>query len=441
MSGRRGRSFGANVLISFAFTGLLTGLAFTNSVVIARWVGAEGRGLYALGVAALGILIPLTNLGLSFSSTWALGRRQSLRDVSSLNHLWSGFVLLVSGVLVAGGLLWFGGIPEVEWALVAMVALGTLPAAVYSENTRGVLLGLGQVVRYNTVQTLQVVALLVGNLTLLGFGPRAVLLTLVLGYWAPAVLLLLGHVPHALKLTVPPKGFRQTQIGYGVKATGTHLVEVLLIRLDYLLVTPIVGVAALGLYSVSDQIATVMAWGGQIAGRMMLAESSADQEGENARWKLGLGVRTLIVVVGVAAIGAAATGWWIIPTVFGAEFESAFVGMLILLPAAVMRGSTALIGTYLMGRNVIRPVLVAGAAAIVVIVVGSPLAAWAFGWLGVAAVRVLAVFVQLALIARAYRATTGERFRWVLDGDDISALVTWTKVRFERVRGPRPPEK
>jgi|GEM_PF-2071980 len=435
MTQRRGRSFGANVLISFAFTGLLTALAFTNSIVIARWVGAEGRGLYALGVAVLGVLIPLTNLGLGFASTWAIGRGESIPRVVSLNHLWSAVVLLICSTLVGGALLRFQGVPEVEWALVGLVALITLPAAVYSENARGVMLGLGQVVRYNGVQTLQVIALLIANLTLLGIGPQAVLLTLVIGYWVPAFIVLLGHVPKLAEASWPPKELRKSQVGYGVKATGTHLVEILIIRLDYLLVTPIIGVAALGLYSVADQIATVLAWGGLVAGRMMLAESSSDRAGDAARWKLGLGVRTLLLVVGVAAIFAASTGWYIIPTVFGEEFAPAYIGLLILLPAAQLRGSTALIGTYLMGRSVLRPVLIAGAAAIAVIAVGSPIAAHFFGWRGVAVVRVIAYAVQLVLTARAYRQATGESFRWILDRDDVNALAAWARLRLAKRRG------
>lgn len=440
MSARAGRSFGANILITFGFVGLLTALAFGNSVIVARMVGAEGRGLYALAVAALGILIPIANLGLSFSSTWALGQGREPRDVVSLVHLWSGGVLVVCGLLVLPLFLWFRGLPEVEWALVAVATLITLPAAVYGDNTRGVFLGLNQVVRYNAVQTANVLVLLVANLTLLGIGPRAVLLTLVLGYWIPATVIFLGHLRHIGKLRLPPRDFVREQAGYGVKATGTHFVEVLLLRLDYLLVTPIVGVVAIGLYSVADQIATVMAWGGQVAGRLMLAESAADSEGEVARKKLGLGVRLLLCVVALAALGAAATGWYLIPVVFGEEFRDAYLGMVILLPVAMLRGSSSLIGTYLMGRNAMRPVLVAGGVAVAVILVASPLAALAGGWRAVAGVRVVAVALQLSLTARAYRLESGERFRWLLNGEDLKALGNWVAARRARRAASRPPE-
>jgi len=426
---RSGRSFGANVLISFAFTGLLTAMALGNSVIIARMVGAEGRGLYALAVAALGILSPLTNLGLGFSSTWALGRGEAPTKVVSLNHAWSALMLLTCTGLVAPALFYFEGVPAAEWALIAVATLAALPASVYTENVRGVFLGRNQIIRYNSVQTGVVLVQLIANLTLLQYGRRAVLLAWLIAYWLPSIIILLGHVPALRRFAFPERAFREEQVGYGVRAAGTHLLDMLLFRLDYLLVTPIVGVAAIGLYSVADQIVAVLGWGGQVAGRMMLAESSADVDGVSARRKLGLGVRTLILVVGFALVGAAATGWLVIPAVFGEDFRGAYLGMLILLPGALLRGASSMLGTYLMGRAVLRPVLIAGAAAIVIVVVGSPIAAMTSGWLGVAAVRVVAMTVQLALVVRAYREVTGESMRWVLDKDDVSALAAWVRSR------------
>jgi len=441
MSQGRGRSFGANILISFAFTGLMTGLAFGNSIIVARMVGTEGRGLYALAVAVLGIGIPLANLGLSFSSTWALGQGRSLAEVSSLNHLWNA-LLLVFGAGVAGaGVWWFDGLPEAEWPLVIIACALTLPASVYLENTRGVLLGMNQVVRYNVVAASSTAVLLVANLLLLGWGPEAVLLTLGIAYWLPAVLVLIAHAPHMLSAVWPRREFVDENVRYGVKATGSHLIEVLLLRLDYLLVTPIVGIAAVGLFSVADQIATVLAWGGLIAGRMMLAQSAADRTGDQSRRKLGLGVRTLLLVVALGALGIAATGWWVIPVVFGAEFAPAVPGMLIMLPAALIRGANALISSHLIGRNVIRPVLVAGGVSVAAMLVLAPAAALAVGWLGVAAVRVLVVAVQLAINVRAYRRHEGEAMRWIFDRDDFNALRNWVRARLQRrAGGPSEPE-
>ena len=134
-----------------------------------------------------------------------------------------------------------------------------------------------------------------------------------------ALVLLLGHVRYVRRLVVPERELVTDSVRYGVKAAGTSLVESHH-SLDYLLVTPIVGVEAIGLFSVSDQIVAVLGWGGLVAGRMMLAESARDSQGDNARRKLGLGVRILLFVVGLAALGAAALGWWLIPVVFGAEF-------------------------------------------------------------------------------------------------------------------------
>ena len=442
MSKRGGRSFGANILISFAFTGVMTLLSFGNSVVVARMVGAEGRWLYAIAVAALGIAIPIGTLGLAFSSTWALGQGRSTAKVVTLNHLWFGALLLLCLSVAGGTAAWSGGLPTSEWLLVTFACAVTLPAAVYCENTRGVFLGLNQAVRYNAAHSAIVLVLLAANLLLLGWGPKAVLLTLGLSYWSIALVMLLGHLPHLAKARWPGRELTTESVRYGSQATGSHLIEVLLLRLDYLLVTPVVGMVAIGLFSVADQIATVLAWGGLVAGRMMLAQSAADPTGELSRRKLGLGVRTLILVVGLGALGVAATGWWVVPFVFGEEFRASVPGMLIMLPSAMIRGPNALISSHLIGRNVIRPVLLAGAVSVVAMAVLAPVAAVFFGWLGVAAARIVVVAIQLAINVRAHARDSGEPMRWVFDRDDFRALQTWARARLARGRrgSGEPPE-
>ncbi len=437
MSVGRGHSFGTNVLISFVFTAGLMGLAFSNSVVVARMVGAEGRGLYALAVAILGILVPLVNFGLGLSSIWSLGRGESPGEVSSLNHLWSALVLIVGAALAGAGVWWFHGLPEAEWALVAFSLAVTTPAAVYVENTRGFFLGRNQVVRYNGVQASTASVLLLANVTLLGWGPKAVLLTLGLAYWVPALGMLLGHLPHVARAVWPRRAFVNGSLGYGARATGSHLIEVMLYRLDYLLVTPIVGMAAIGMFSVADQIAGMLSLVGLVAGRMMLAQSASDPTGETSRRKLGLSVRTLLLVVGLGSLALAATGWWIVPAVFGEEFRASVLGLMILLPNALSRGANGLISAHLIGRNVIRPVLIAGSVAVVMMLVLSPLAALVFGWLGVAAVRGIVMSAQLALNVRAYTEESGEAMRWIFDAQDYRALRAWLTARLRR--GPAGP--
>ena len=432
MAGKR--SFGAEVLISFGFTGLFTLFALTNSVVVARMVGAEGRGLYALIVAVLGVAGPFGTLGLNYASTWAVGNGRPVAQVAALNHIWSGIVLLL-GALGAGALtFWYGGLPDVEWALVAIASCVTLPAAVYAENTRAVLLGLKQVVRYHTVQAAYGVVLLAANIALLGWGPRAVLLTLAISYWLPASVLLLGHLPHLRKAVLPTRAFARESVWYGMRTSATNLAENALMRLDYILVAPIVGVVAIGLYSTADQIVGILAMGGMVAGRMMLAESANDPEGTATRRKLGLAVRTLLLVVTIGAAGAAATTWFLIPFVFGEEFAPSYTGVLILLPCALARGAYSLISTYLIGRNVIRPVLIAGATSVCLLAVLSPLGALTLGWHGMAVARSVVYALQLILTIRAYHAESDERMRWLFNREDANALGNWARARLGRTR-------
>ena len=430
----KGGSFGRDVLVTFGFTGVFAVVALCNSIVVARMVGTEGRGLYALLVATLALAIPIGSVGLHYAAVYSVGRSRSIAQVVVLGHLWPAVVALIGFSFVGGVYLAHDGIPEATWLRVAMAAALSLPSALYVENVRGVLLGQKRVVLYHFIQLLVGGGLLLLNLAFLQRGVSWVLVTLIFSYGIPAVLLTLLHLPKLGKAEIPTRELVKENVTYGMSAAGTLMSEAALTRLGFLLIAPVVSVAEIGLLSTADLIIQQIAWGGMLAGRMMLAQSANDPDGAKSRAKVGLAVRLFTAVVVGGCVFAAAAGWWIIPFVFGEEFAPAYIGMLILLPSAVSRGAYALTSQWMMGQGQVTAVMRAGWSAVAVDAVFSVLAGYLFGWLGVAVVKVVAGGVQLLLTYRALVAYSGEGFRWVLNGDDLRTLYAWLKARLARVR-------
>ena len=108
MTTQRG-TYGRDVLVSVGFTGLIVLSALANSVVIARMVGTEGRGLYALLVAVTALAWPLAGGGLNHAATWRVGGGDDVSRVATLNHVWAALVLLVGGGVAAGHTLGAAG--------------------------------------------------------------------------------------------------------------------------------------------------------------------------------------------------------------------------------------------------------------------------------------------------------------------------------------------
>jgi len=429
-------SFGRNVVISWLFVGLMSAMALANNIAIARTVGPEGRGLYGLGVAIIALALPLFSLGLGSAATFELGRGAERGRVAALDHLVS--LALVPVSMIAAGTVWVveGRLPETSAGMAVTAAALALPAQVYVDLAKGWYLGQGRALTYNLVAALVIAVLLALNLTTLRFGTPWVLVNFVVANWVVTLGLLVLRLGRFREFIRPSLEFARRSVRYGVRASMIALADAALLRIDYLIMTPILGLALVGVYAIADQITHLMSWAGLVAGRMMLAESSSDERGDRSFAKLGLSCRAMLpIMFGVFGL-ATATLWWLIPAVFGVEFTDAYLGVLILLPATLFKSLHALMSTYLAGRGVQEPVVRAGVVAVAADVVLATVGALTLGWLGVAAAKSLSHGVQLAWVYRALRRHRADLpWRWTLDQADLHGLRAWVKRFVARRRG------
>ncbi|MEM9457164.1 MAG: lipopolysaccharide biosynthesis protein [Myxococcota bacterium] len=438
---RSGRSFGGSVVLSWVFVGLMSAMALGNNIAIARVAGPDGRGLYGVAVAIVALALPVLSLGLGSAATFHVGQGIERGRVSALNHLASlALVPLSAGVVAIVGAL-EGGPPGTTATLAVATAALVLPAQVYVDLAKGWYLGQKRALAYNLVAALVIGLLLLLNLTTLRFGTHWVLLNFVVANWIVTVGLLATQLVRWREFVRPGLAFVRRSIAYGSRASLIALADAALLRVDYLIMTPILGIATVGIYAIADQITHLMSWAGLVAGRMMLAESSSDQGGDQAFDKLGLACRAMIPAMLGASALAAATLWWLVPAVFGARFADAYWGVLILLPAALCKSLHALLSTYLAGRGVQNPVVTAGVVAVLTDVVLATVGALTLGWLGVAAAKSVSYAVQLGWVQRALaRHRPDDRMRWILDRADLRRLRAFATRLLARRRGLGAPD-
>jgi O-antigen/teichoic acid export membrane protein len=447
VSTRGGGSYGRSVLISVAAVAAMSLMALANNVVIARAAGPEGRGIYGLAVAIGALALPIASLGLGSAATWQLGRGRPLEQLLYLARR----VVLVSLALglVSAGVVSVGfELGLAETALWAVLAAGlALPAQVIVELGRGFALGRRRPLIYNLCSATVIAALLGLNLlsaltdASTGDGPSWVLVNLVLANWVVAVVLVVWALRRRSERAEP--ALMRGSLSYGLRSAVVALGDAALLRIDYLVAAPVIGLAALGIYAIADQITHLMAWAGLLAGKMMLPEAASDDaEGRRSLAKLALACRLIIAVVLAGAGVAIVLGPWLIELLFGAAFADAYLATLILLPATLCKSLHALISTWLQGRGDQQPIVRASAAAVCVEAVAVLIFALSFGWLGVAAAKAGAYAVQLglALVAlRRHRAglpgDDGHLLpggRWLLDRSDLALLRAWLEARRRR---------
>lgn len=398
-------SYGRNVLISLMTMAVISVLSFANSVVIARAAGAEARGLYSLAVAIGALALPLAAAGLGAATTWQLGRGRPHAQLLSLTRR-AGLIALMFGLSAAGVARSLFGLGISETTLWAVIAAAlALPAHVVLEFTRGFLLGQRRALAYN-LTTLVAVATLCG-LNVYAWltetpGQMWVLINLVVSPWVFALLLALLSLRRPSKRPEPE--LVRGSLTYGLRSALVALGDAALLRVDYIVAAPIVGLAGLGVYAVAEQISQLLSWAGLTAGRMLLPEAASDSEdGRRSLAKLALAVRASLTALLVGAVIVIVAGRWLIELLFGPTFTPAYVALLWLLPAALCKNVNALVATWLQGRGDQTPVVRANALAIVVEVAAVAGLALGFGWIGVAVAKSCAYALQFVLGLAAFR--------------------------------------
>src|ERR1051326_631601 len=106
------RGFLGKVAATLGTRGILLVLTFVSSLISSRYLGPEGRGVYAVLTVISGIGIQLGNLGLHAANTYFLGRDRALRGQIVANSAWiSGAVglVLIAVLIPLRPLLWQPG--------------------------------------------------------------------------------------------------------------------------------------------------------------------------------------------------------------------------------------------------------------------------------------------------------------------------------------------
>jgi O-antigen/teichoic acid export membrane protein len=293
--------------VFFAGT-LFTGLAgYLFKIYLARVIGAEALGLYALGMTIIAFLGIFNGLGLSQSAVRfvalysATGEKNRLRGflVRTLTLLLGTNILLAAGVLLAGPWVAEHVYHTVElnhyfWLFSLIMLLGALTSYAgqvlqgYKDITR-------RTVITNFIGSPLVIFLTIGFL-LLGWGLWGYLFAQVLSAVAVVGLLFVS----AWKLT-PREVFRQPGplpplgkqvISFGIAALGLSILEFLLAQTDKILLGFYLNPREVGIYAVAMAVVAFVPIGLQSVNQIF-SPTIADLHARGQRELLGLLFQTL----------------------------------------------------------------------------------------------------------------------------------------------------
>ncbi len=336
----------ANLLI--AISGTVAG------IIAARLLGPSGRGELAAATAWAGILSVIATLGLPQAITFYTARSPArLGDIFSA----SLFLLAIQGcVIVAGG--WMAAtlilgqfqpaaLPAVQIYLFSVpfsLLVTYLSTMAQGLNRFGLFNGLrvGSAAAYPLVMILGL---------LLGVHDAKSIVALMLG--AQIIAATIATVIFVAR-NRPTIRIRKTQIWellrYGLKSYWGSLSWMANARLDQLIMSAFVDLGQLGLYAVAVSYSTVLfPLSGAFA--MVLFPRVAGEPGKAAEKTIRRALRTNLIVSSAGALVLAIISPFLLPLLFGVEFNGAVMPSIILLVAIVILGFNYVLSDGLRGMG------------------------------------------------------------------------------------------
>lgn len=330
-------------------------LAMIASIIIARSLGPEGRGTYALVVLLPALLIAVSNLGIGFSNNYysAVGKYK-------LSSLVGNSVVLagiIGGLVTAAFMIFwhvspFDMFPEVRTIYIT-AAMGTVPLYLLDSYLAGILIGKLKIMQINLVAILSSLIKLLG-VTILILVLKGGILYLVLLTIGVQVIISLSYLAILRKMTKLSFRFEfeifKGIISYGVKSHIANTSTFLHYRADQFMVAYFLGVTQLGYYAVAAPIVELVFFIPRVINRILFSEvaGSIPERGADLTARVA---RHLVLVSLPLCLCIGAGAKLLVGILYGGQYLPAVAPLLILLPGVFLLSFAGTLSSYISGTG------------------------------------------------------------------------------------------
>lgn len=343
-------SFFKKVVETYLTRLVVTGLGLIAGIILARVLGPEGRGIYAVAVVIGAVGVQFGNFGLHSANTYYVTRDKKLLPSLLGNVL---FVIFVGGFGGAGIAwlvfwLWPNLVPIHGFFLILVLAW--IPFGLAYMFFQNLLLGVHEVRFFNKTEFLNSFLGVVFFAILIFMGEAraetffgAVFLALII-----SSVVMFGKLSKHLKKAPWPsfKVFKLT-FGYALKSYLAGFFIFLVLRVDLLMVSYMLGEKETGYYAISVSMADLVYMIPLMVGTILFPKASAIKN-VIEKWQLTkkvLGVLSgvMVVVCGLAILLASP----LVQLLFGEAFLPAVPAFIWLLPAIFLLAVGSTLGYFI----------------------------------------------------------------------------------------------
>ena len=405
------------------------GFSLLTNVILARSLGPEGRGVYAVAVLIPALLGLVLQLGIGQANVYHFSK--GLLDADELiGHALSLSLLLgAAGYLAVWGFIeltgshQFAGIGS-AYVLISCLAL---PFTLLVIFLQGLMNGAQRYGQWNSVLFTQyasptvvlVIAMLAFHASTMAAVAAWTVSTAVTALVAVYNSTSLGRISVRMRWSSLRPLLRFGLIGY-----MSSLTSFVNYRFDVLLVNLFTGARQVGLYAVGTGLAEIVWYLANAAGIVLAPKVAAANQEQGDRMTEAV-CRVVTMLALVAGLALAAVAPFAVVIFFGEAFAESVWAVWLLLPGIVTFSVARVLSMYLLGRNQLRIDLLASLCGLVVTLALDLLLIPSFGFRGAAVASSIAytcaMLVDLVWVTRSSTMTL--RGLLVATPDDVRLLV------------------
>jgi O-antigen/teichoic acid export membrane protein len=398
------------VMLTYALDGVL---AFASGVLVARALGPDGRGAFALFVVSTAIAQMVLGIGFGNAAVYFINKRElALRDAVSAAHVITLGSVAIMAAAVSAIAPWAGDCVLGEhispWLLVVAV-----PMLIYASSLRVLLQALSRFVEMGAAtvaQPLVMLALVAADYTFGDPSPSRMVAFWTVSNAATAVVSLacvgVANVDVA-RIVRPRWAVLRKLAHFGVQGEAGNVLQLMNYRLDQYIVRGFVGLAGVGIYAVGVSM-TEAVWLIANAVAIVLLPRLTSAADDEVRWMAPVAARNTVLVAACASAALAAVAPVLLPAFFGHAYDSSVRALWLLLPGTVALTGSKVLTSYIFSRG--RPLVNTTITLVSLVVTVTALFALVppFGVNGAAAASSLAYIAHFAAALYAYGRISGE---------------------------------
>jgi len=332
-----------------------------TSIILARLLGPEGKGIYRLAILLPTLVVTFTNFGIGPATIYHVGQNKHERKtILGNNNLLATVIALIS--ILAGLLLIIGFRGELfEDVPVRFLYIGLalIPLKLFSQYSRKLLLGLQEIKKYNLSMIIQRVTFL----SLLGFvlgGLKAGILGAIMAiiasfmvalsaslYWSFSAI---GKTDH--KINLP---YIKDVTSYGIKAHLGNIIGFLNYRFDMFLVSAFLNPSSVGFYSIAVGMSEKLWLISKPAATVLFPQISSETDKQRRKEFTPIVSRNVFLITSLGALALYFLSEWVVILLYSSSFLPSIRPLQILLPGIVAMSVDRVLSNDLAGRG--KPLL------------------------------------------------------------------------------------